>query len=82
MALLAAVPLLALDGCASNAPAPSRQMTRVDTIVKNSGGDWNKLTPADRDYMVNVVGKGSEMSAMMTFRAKAGALAPGAKVHH
>jgi hypothetical protein len=57
-------------------------MDRVDAIVKSSGGDWDKVAPADRDYLINVVGKGSPISAQMTFRARAGGLKPGAKVHH
>ncbi len=71
-----------LPGCGGQAPAPPKAMDRVDAIVKSSGGDWDKVAPADRDYLINVVGKGSPISAQMTFRARAGGLKPGAKVHH
>ncbi len=82
-ARLLAVSLSAfLVGCGGQPTAPSPQMDRVDTIVKSSGGDWSKLSAQDRDYLINVVGKGSPISAQMTFQARAGRLAPGANIRH
>jgi len=75
------VVLAPLMGC-SHQPPPSPQMSRVDAIVQKSGGDWNKVSQEDRDYLIRDVGKGSPISGEMTFRAHAGTLHPGASVHH
>lgn len=47
---------------------------RLDEITKKSGGDWNKLSEADRQYMVKEIGQGSEQSARMLLQARAGRL--------
>lgn len=47
---------------------------RLGEIAKSSGGDWDKLSQADRDYLVNEVSRGSETSARMLLQAKSGRL--------
>jgi hypothetical protein len=79
---LAAVGLL--YGCNRNQPAApvDSKYARVDQIIKTSGGDWNKVSPEDRDFLIRDIGKGSPISAQMTFNARAGGLRPGAGIHH
>ena len=56
-------------GCGDHEAAPSaetqQQSTKLEDIEQRSGGDWNKLTAADKDYMVNTLAHGSEASARM-----------------
>ncbi len=62
--LLAAV----LPGCSSHSnytPAQQQTLTRFQKIVKESGGDWNKVSAADRQWLINGPGGGSEMNARM-----------------
>jgi hypothetical protein len=81
--LVLAVALLAsLAGCHGQTSAPSPQLSRVDSIIKSSGGDWNKVSPADRAYLITTVGKGSPISAQMTFSIRAGRMNPAANIHH
>lgn len=47
---------------------------RIDVIAKASGGDWDKVSATDRDYLVNTVSAGSEQSAKMLLLGKAGKL--------
>ena len=55
--------------------------SRVDQIAKASGGDWSKVSDADKKYLVDEVSMGSEKSAQMLLMAKSGKLqaAPGGK---
>lgn len=55
--------------------------TRLDEIVKKSGGDWEKIPQADRDYIVKEISMGSEPSAKLLVQGKAGKLRakPGGK---
>ncbi len=46
--------------------------SRLDKLAKQTGGDWNKLSEADKTYMVNELGRGSEQSAKMLLSATAG----------
>lgn len=69
--LTAAVLLAAFStvGCADNGPPPSektqQESSRLEQIQRRSGGDWSKLTPEDRDYLVKELGQGSEQKAKM-----------------
>lgn len=45
---------------------------RLDTIAKQSGGDWNKVSPADKDYMLKSITSGNENSAKMLLMTKSG----------
>lgn len=77
----------ALTGCGNRddglKPEEQKMATRLDEIVKKSGGDWNKLSPEDRDYLVKDISQGSEPSARMLLQAKAGRLqrSPGGPRH-
>jgi hypothetical protein len=55
------------DGLSS---ARQTQAERLDEIAKRTGADWNKLTQADRDYLVNTLGQGSEETAKMILASK------------
>src|SRR5581483_9279407 len=64
-------------GCKSDSglnPDQQQMATRLDEIVKKSGGEWNKLSDADRTYLIKDISYGSEPSARMLFMAKAGKL--------
>lgn len=55
-------------GCGSrqsDAPTPSQQqaLDRADAIATQSGGDWDKITPGDRQYLTKTVGYGNDASA-------------------
>lgn len=76
----AALVVMLLTGC-SRQPAPPPQMSRVDSIIQKTGGDWRNLSPEDRDYMIRTIGKGSPVSAEMTFRVRAG-MRPGGNMRH
>ncbi len=81
-AILVCVAVLALIGigCGNNMsddglkPAEREMSTRVDQIAKASGGDWDKISQADKDYLVKTVSMGSEPSARMLVKAKSGGL--------
>ena len=53
--------------------------SQLDEIVKRSGGRWENLTPADKDFLINKMSYGNEQSARMLLEASAGKLkgAPG-----
>lgn len=78
LALLTACVGLLLPGCQPNSGLDEKQQaqaSRLDSIVKTSGGEWSRVSPADRDYLVKELAHGSEASARMLFAAKAGKLA-------
>jgi hypothetical protein len=66
------------DGLSSKEKAAS---SRLDQIAKASGGDWEKISQADRDFLINEISMGSEQSAKMLIQGKAGRLraTPGGK---
>lgn len=76
--VLVAVTLVLFAGCHPAArdqitdPHQQQVMSRVDALVKSTGGDWTKLSQADRDYLIQETGKGQEMPARMVFAARAG----------
>jgi hypothetical protein len=80
LALLLALSVVpaAVSGCRKEDSGlkPEQQQTadRLDEIAKRSGGDWDKLSQSDRDYMVKEIGHGSEQSARMVLSAKGGKL--------
>jgi len=53
-------------------------ISRLDQIAKASGGDWDKVSDADKKYLINDVSMGSEQSAKMLLQAKAGKTRRGA----
>lgn len=46
--------------------------SRLDQIAKSSGGDWSKVSQADKDYMIQQFH--SERTAEMMLKNKAGLL--------
>jgi hypothetical protein len=66
LALLLAAPLLAV-GCAQKNDALStpqgQALLATDRIVKQSGGDWDKVSPADRQILISGPGGGTEQGA-------------------
>lgn len=75
--LLALLFVAVLFGCApSNDDGVSdkdrQAASRLDEIVKKSGGDWEKISQGDRDYLVNEIAQGSEISAKKLVEGKAG----------
>ncbi|MFZ4506430.1 MAG: hypothetical protein ACOYON_01880 [Fimbriimonas sp.] len=78
--ILAAAALL-LGGCSGGAPAndgltsqEQQTSSRLDQIAKATGGEWDKLTPEDRKFLVDEVAQGSEQSAQMLLKSKANRL--------
>ena len=74
--ILAATTLL-LGGCSgggssSDGLTSKEQQTssRLDQIAKATGGDWEKLTPEDKKFLVDEVAQGSEQSAQMLLKSK------------
>ena len=54
----------AVAGCSqtqdTSSPDQQKQASRLSEITKKTGGDWNKLTPADKQYLIQEIGKGDE----------------------
>jgi hypothetical protein len=55
---------IALTGCSKTQDTSSsvqqQQANRLSEITKKTGGDWNKLTPDDKQYMIHDIGQGDE----------------------
>jgi hypothetical protein len=72
--LLAALPLA---GCNKNGDGLDKSQTamaaRMKDIVSRSGGDWQKVSEADRKYLIGLA-NGDEQAAQMSFRAQTGGL--------
>lgn len=66
--------LIVAGGCSSAAPPLSsdqeKQATDLDRIARESGGDWNKVSAADRKIAIQICG--NEGGARMILYAKAG----------
>lgn len=77
--VLLAVSLLALGAGCNKTPddgipkAERQQADQLTGIVSRSGGDWNRLTEADRAFLKSQAG-GAEKMAQMLLSAKAGKL--------
>ncbi len=59
---------LSLFGCSHHSeytPAQQQTLSRFQQIAKESGGDWNKVSAADKQWLINGPGQGSEMNARM-----------------
>lgn len=89
VSLLIACLMACLAGCASHANqtqargvVPAAQSGQVASIVKSSKGNWNNLTPAQRQYMIKTVGKGSPIAAQMDFWAANNQLNPSKNIQH
>lgn len=54
--------------------AQHQQADRLTEIAKKSDGDWEKVSQADRDYILKNITSGSEQSARMLILAKSGKL--------
>ena len=74
--LLASMLSAALIGCRRQPPpaAPPVSFARLDSIVKSSGGDWKKVSPADQNYITKEFGKGDQKAATMVFYHRAAKL--------
>lgn len=90
---LAALAVLALAafaaGCSSRSAsdrqalqAQSHANAQVDKIVQGSGGSWDRLTPAQQQYMITTDGHGSPIKAQMDFWALSGQLHPSKGIKH
>ena len=80
-AFLLATLILPAVGCSKPDDGLSSQQqektNRLDAVAKQSGGDWEKVSQADRDYLVKELSSGSEPSAKMLLLAKSGKLKAG-----
>lgn len=73
--VLAIALALVAAGCGERnnlAATPQGQaLAKTNQIVGQSGGDWNKLSDSDRQYLVNGPGHGSEQQARQFLAAEA-----------
>lgn len=83
LSVLAAVLVGCGDGMSNDGVSDKDRQaaSRLDQIVKDSGGDWEKIPQADRDYIVKEISMGSEPSAKKLVQGRAGLLSakPGGK---
>lgn len=78
--LLVAAALLpvggSLAGCSRDDDGLSAEQRqtgdRLSEIARKTDGDWNRLTDADRDFLVNQMSHGNEQSARMLLLGAAG----------
>lgn len=58
-----------LRTCSNSSSGLSREQVqrgeRLHEIAKRTGGDWNKLTPDEKQFLVNELAYGNEQSARM-----------------
>lgn len=73
--MLFAVISLSIVGCSNSAdglkPAQVQESNRLDAIAQKTGGDWNKLTPDDKAYLLKA-SFGSESTAKMLLLSRSG----------
>jgi uncharacterized lipoprotein NlpE involved in copper resistance len=79
---LIAIVILTLAGCSQGeddglSKKDQEAGTRIEQIAKASGGDWSKVSDADKKYLVDEVSMGSEQSARKLIEAKSGKMAGG-----
>jgi|SRR5579884_200711 len=61
-----------LFGCHRQQPVASAiSYTRVDAIAEKSGGNWSKVPPADKKFLIQEYGSGNERVATMIFNRRA-----------
>ncbi len=76
MAVLSIAVISPLVGCGRPDDGLSTEQqqraSRLDEIAKKSEGDWNKLSQADRDYLVKELSHGDEQQARMLLMSKTG----------
>jgi hypothetical protein len=64
-------------GCSHNSsdtgvsPKEAQTANRLDDIASKSGGDWNKLSPSDKAYLLQI-SSGSESTAKMVLLTHSG----------
>ena len=67
--IIAAAVAIFAAGCGEKDPGPSaetqKQSDRLSQIQTKTNSDWKKLTPEDKDYLVNQLAHGSESTARM-----------------
>lgn len=72
--LLSLALIVLVAGCSSAGGSSSKEdevkADRLETIAKQSGGDWNKVSDSDRQYVINEVSHGSEESAKRLVQMK------------
>ena len=76
--LALALPAGSLGGCGSRpadgmTPAQQETSNRLQQVAKTSGGDWNRLSPADRAFLLEMA-HGNERSARMLLLGASGKL--------
>ncbi len=57
--------------------AQTKVLNRMDTIAKQSGGDWSKVSPSDQQFLINGPGGGSVQTAQMLLQSRARSLQGG-----
>lgn len=77
LAAAAAGSLLLSAGCAHQMESglsseQKQQSSRLGEIAQRTGGDWDKLSPDERNFLVNEPSHGSEKSARMLLLGSAG----------
>lgn len=77
--ILTVLTVAAISGCggpADDGLSKSDQtlVSRLDQIVKKSGGNWDALSADDKAYLVKEVGYGDERNAKMYFLSQTGGL--------
>ncbi|HEY0867747.1 MAG TPA: hypothetical protein VGE01_10225 [Fimbriimonas sp.] len=66
--LLAAVAI----GCSKPAPVVAAPEQRVQEIVRRSKGNWDSLSDADKQTLIQELGRGNEQTARVSFRMRTG----------
>ena len=68
---LAAVGLSGMaGGCGDNGKEQKEQSQKIDALVSQSGGDWQRLSAADRDMLTRELGNGNAQTAYMNFQGR------------
>lgn len=67
--LVGLTPVL-LSGCHSATAEQTPQAQAIDSIIRQTGGDWTKLAPAEHDRLVKEIGNGNERTAQMNFSGR------------
>lgn len=65
--ILFALTIVAVFGCSDAAPPVAGKEQKVKGIVSKSGGNWNRLSDADRQTLIQELGHGNEQTAKFSF---------------